>query len=81
MHAMHVGADDEKIVMAIMIVVTVLSLISYIMGFLYDGIRNRNWSIADIFSNPAKAIGGFLLCFMTVIWIACALVMEIYKYL
>ena len=80
MHYMH-STGDDKIVIALGIAITILSLISYLLGFLYDGIKNKDWSWFNVYSNLAKSIGGLFFCFMVTLWITGALVREIYKYL
>lgn len=80
MHSMHGSTADDKIVIAIGIAVAVLSFIVYIIGFLYDGIKNKHWNLFDI-SNLAKSIGGLFFYLVLVIWILATLAIEIYKYL
>ena len=81
MFAHYNSAEDDRLAIAIGITLTVMSFIAYIIGYIYDGIKNDNWDLFDTMTNYSKALGGFFLCFMIICWITVALVMEIYKYL
>lgn len=74
-------AENANMLMAIGIAVAVLSLIFYLIGFLYEGIKNRNWDLFNVFANFARGFGGFLILVMEIIWILYASVMKIYEWL
>ena len=77
----HAGGNAEyKMLIAIYIAVVVISLVVYLCGYLYEGIKHKDWSIRDDY-NLAKMIGGEVLTLSLIVGLFALVALKIYEIL
>ena len=73
---------DEKAIVITLFVLLLLYFIIYLSGYLYEGIRNKNWSIiGDFGDNIAKCYGGFSFIITLIFGILLFTISKLYEIL
>lgn len=73
---MSLGPIEVKPLFSILISVAIVSFLIYVSGYLYEGLKNNNWSVGDNnFDNLAKSFGG--IAFITILILSTIILMAI----
>ena len=77
----HGGYMSDKMGLAVLIALTLLGVLMYLCGLIYDGVKHGEWTLhtKSLDCSFIKMLGAGWTMIMLVGWVLCGLVVLIYK--